>query len=450
MLNTEPRPESYREDYVTANNGSYYASSGIIYPEVEPLNETKKATLYANLASGAESGWDYSSRWLATPRDAADDVYFPLRSLNTANTIGVDVNSILYANEVAIAGYLKADSGSDGDNGDDNRERVAEFEAFARNRSAAMYALMWNEEHEGYFDYNATSGSQNLWVPLSTDSDDDHGENETAAAAAAAAAAVITDGAPDGYQLAFHAAQFYPFWLGAAPAHLRDNPLAVARAYARVGALLDARPGGAVAATNYRTGQQWDRPNVWPPLVYALAKGLLNTPATFGDDDPAFARTRALALRIAQRYLDSTFCTWRATGGATTGDEQRRQLNDSSSTGAGAESRGIMFEKYSDEAKNVAGGGGEYEVVEGFGWTNGVLIWAVDTFGNQLRRPDCGGETEEEEEEEEEESGDKRRRTGTTNPSAAAGLGPRQPRAVELSAADARWTKKFGRRAAGY
>jgi len=71
-----------------------------------------------------------------------------------------------------------------------------------------------------------------------------------------------------------------------------------------------------------------------------------------------------------------------------------------------------MFEKYSDEAINARGGGGEYAVVEGFGWTNGVLIWAAvskveimvqrmkarltilqDVFGQQLTTPDCGNIT---------------------------------------------------------
>ena len=354
---------------------------------MKPLNDTERATLYANLASGAESGWDYSSRWIATPKDAADDVYFPLRSLNTREIIGVDVNSILYANEMTIAGYLNASG--DG-------ERAAEFEALACNRSAAMYDLMWSEEHGGYFDYNLTSGSPNLWAPLSSD----YNESDPT---------VVTEGAPAGYQLAFHAAQFYPFWLGAAPAHLRDNPLAVRGAYARVATLLDDRVG-AIAATNYETGQQWDRPNVWPPLVYAVAQGLLATPPTC-DNDPAYAEVRALALRLAQRYLDSTFCTWRATGGSTS------ELPRIEGAEEGAD--GVMFEKYADDATNVAGGGGEYEVVEGFGWTNGVLIWAVDTFGNDLVRPECGDLGQ-----------------------GAAG----SRRAVELSPADAKFVKRFGRR----
>lgn len=32
VSNTQPRPESYREDYITATNESYYAEGGIIYP----------------------------------------------------------------------------------------------------------------------------------------------------------------------------------------------------------------------------------------------------------------------------------------------------------------------------------------------------------------------------------------------------------------------------------
>ncbi|KAI8957304.1 glycoside hydrolase family 37 protein [Daldinia sp. FL1419] len=358
VQNTEPRPESYREDYITASNRSYYATSGIIYPGAHPLNESEKAELYSNLAAGAESGWDYNARFITTPSDAAKDIYFPLRSLNTGNLIGVDLNSILYANEMTIAGYL----GKSSDN-----TLATEFEKLAKTRSEAMYTLMWNDKYMSYFDYNLTSGSQNLYVPSDVDTTPAQKKD-----------------APEGYQVFFHIAQFYPFWLGAAPPQLRDNPLAVKLAFQRVSDLIAEKAGG-VAATNYLTGQQWDQPNVWPPLMYVLMKGLLQTPATFGKEDPAYVETQDLSLKLAQRYLDSTFCTWRATGGST---DETPKLE-----GLGPENVGIMFEKYADDSTNVAGGGGEYEVVEGFGWTNGVLIWAVDTFANKLKRPDCGNLT---------------------------------------------------------
>ncbi|CAG9974334.1 unnamed protein product [Clonostachys byssicola] len=353
--NTQPRPESYREDYITARNSSYFAESGIVYPETVPLNDSQVATLYSHLASGAESGWDYTSRWIANPEDGARDVYFPLRSLNVRNIVPVDLNSIMYGNEVAISRFYNQ-------TGDDAASET--WAQLAANRSAAIHAVMWNETYSSYFDYNLTSSSQYVFVPA---------DNDTAA--------IENSTAPAGQQVLFSVSQLYPFWTGAAQPYLKNNPLAVREAYSRVAAYLDARAGG-IPATNFKTGQQWDQPSVWPPLMHILMQGLRNTPATFGEDDPSYVEVQDLALRLGQRYLDSTFCTWLATGGSTSETPKLQGLSD--------QDVGIMFEKYADNSTNRAGGGGEYEVVEGFGWTNGVLIWTVDEFGNQLQRPDCG------------------------------------------------------------
>ncbi|KAH8884538.1 glycoside hydrolase family 37 protein [Thozetella sp. PMI_491] len=389
--NNQPRPESFREDYITANNHSYYASSGIIYPEVKALNDTEKALLYSNLASGAESGWDYGTRYLARPNDAAQDVYFPLRSLNVREIVPLDLNSLLYTTERNIANLLNATG---------DTVNASAWRAAADRRSKAIHAMLWNETLWSYFDYNLTSGGQNIYIPADKDTTPAEKAN-----------------APDGQQVIFHVAQFYPFWTGAATPELRNNPLAVRQAFARIKSLLDTKAGG-IPATNLATGQQWDQPNVWPPLMHVLMQGLVNTPATFGVADPSYEAVQTLALRLAQRYLDSTFCTWYATGGSTSETPKLQ--------GLGADAVGIMFEKYADNATNIAGSGGEYTVVEGFGWTNGVLIWAADQFGAQLKRPDCGNIT-------------------------AAHISPSKrdvrPRAVELHPADARWTKLFGRAA---
>lgn len=72
--NSAPRPESYLTDYNTAAG----------------LNETAQASLYAELASGAESGWDYTMRWFH-----ANNVSGGLPALNVRNTVAVDLNSIL-------------------------------------------------------------------------------------------------------------------------------------------------------------------------------------------------------------------------------------------------------------------------------------------------------------------------------------------------------------------
>jgi alpha,alpha-trehalase len=100
--NTAPRPESYfagtgyfrfniiifqlfrrvlnryLADYDTANN-----------EKVQPaLNLTQRSDLYAELASGAESGWDYTTRWL-------DNGSGDLKTLHLRSLIAVDLNSIL-------------------------------------------------------------------------------------------------------------------------------------------------------------------------------------------------------------------------------------------------------------------------------------------------------------------------------------------------------------------
>lgn len=362
--NTQPRPESFREDYEMATGA---ADDG-----TAPLDRARREELYANLATAAESGWDFSSRWLSRPQDAARADAFPLRSLNGRNVVPVCLNSILCANERAMADFFRH-------RGD--AAAAADWDRRADRRADAMHALLWNETLFSYFDYNLTSRAHDVYVPA----DHDAADHDTAAA-------------PRGYQVLFHAAQLFPFWLGVAPAAL-TRPSAVKRAYARVSRYLDVRAGG-IPATNYKTPQQWDQPNVWPPLMHPLIQGLLNTapgPEPSGPTRPGPAHgyrhggadesqdhrdVHALAVRLAQRYVDSTFCAWYATGGSTSQTPKLPGLTDADV--------GVMFEKYSDNSTNVAGGGGEYEVVEGFGWTNGVLIWAADTFSSELKRPNCG------------------------------------------------------------
>jgi hypothetical protein len=48
---------------------------------------------------------------------------------------------------------------------------------------------------------------------------------------------------------------------------------------------------------------------------------------------------------------------------------------------------GQVFEKYHAENVGYPGGGGEYIVQEGFGWTNGVTLWILDKFGDKLTAP---------------------------------------------------------------
>jgi alpha,alpha-trehalase len=90
-----------------------------------------------------------------------------------------------------------------------------------------------------------------------------------------------------------------------------------------------------LAATTEQTGEQWDAPNGWAPLQWMAIVGLRR----YGEDE--------LANLIAKRWMDRNIAVYRATG--------------------------KLMEKYDVVATDAPGGGGEYPLQDGFGWTNGVL-----------------------------------------------------------------------------
>jgi len=92
---------------------------------------------------------------------------------------------------------------------------------------------------------------------------------------------------------------------------------------------------GGLITTTTKTGQQWDAPNGWAPLQWMAVAGLKN----YGFD--------TLADDIRQRWLDLNERVYKETG--------------------------KMVEKYNVSDTQKKGGGGEYPLQDGFGWTNGVF-----------------------------------------------------------------------------
>ncbi|MGF6528654.1 alpha,alpha-trehalase TreF [Variovorax sp. PvP013] len=97
-------------------------------------------------------------------------------------------------------------------------------------------------------------------------------------------------------------------------------------------------PGG-FATSEVESGQQWDRPNGWAPLQWLAVKGF----EAYGHHD--------LARDIRARWLDTVEQVYAK--------------------------EGKLVEKYAlrDSAHEApcGGGGGEYPLQDGFGWTNGVV-----------------------------------------------------------------------------
>ena len=88
--------------------------------------------------------------------------------------------------------------------------------------------------------------------------------------------------------------------------------------------------------SNYDTGQQWDSPNGWAPMQWVTYCGLQR----YGFDEVAIAG--------ASRWVENNVAVFRK--------------------------HACLLEKYNVVQSGLAGAGGEYEVQEGFGWTNGVLL----------------------------------------------------------------------------
>jgi len=194
----EPRPEAYGEDVRLAAR----------------VHERRRGALYRNLRASAESGWDFSSRWMRDPAD--------LRSLETTDLAPVDLNSLLFDAERLIAA-LSAFRGATGD-----AAAARRFAAAADRRRGALLAAAFDTGTGFFYDLRWRTGQRVTDRPT-------------------LAAAV-------------------PLYFGLADS---DQARAVAARLARD----FLRPGGFVTSS-IATGQQWDAPNGWAPLEWMAIAGL--------------------------------------------------------------------------------------------------------------------------------------------------------------------------------
>ena len=248
-----PRPEAWLHDMRTAASA----------PDRQP------AEVFRELRAGAESGWDYSSRWLGDGRT--------LSTIRTSEFVPVDLNSLMHHLEATIALACRKDAQPD---------CAREFEQRATQRAEAIERHLWNTR--GYY----------------ADYDWKHGQ----------VSAQVT------------AASLYPLFTGIASPQRAELTAATVRVQLLA-------PGG-LLTTTHSTGQQWDAPNAWAPLQWIAVEGLRRY-------DEA-----ALAQEVATNFL--------------------REV------GRVFDARHKLVEKY-DATGQAHGGGGEYPLQDGFGWTNGVV-----------------------------------------------------------------------------
>ena len=102
---------------------------------------------------------------------------------------------------------------------------------------------------------------------------------------------------------------------------------------------------GGWVTSNYNTGQQWDSPNGWAPMQWITYCGL----ERYGFHEEARAG--------ASRWVEDNIAVY--------------------------QKHGRLLEKYNVESSGLAGTGGEYEVQDGFGWTNAVLLRLMHKLGKE-------------------------------------------------------------------
>lgn len=188
-----PRPESYREDVETAHHSGR--------PEAE---------VYRELRAGAESGWDYSSRWFKDGRTLA--------TIHTTEIIPVDLNCLLYNLEQTLekSYALKKDTAN-----------ASLYKQRAAARKQAINQYCWNPASGFFEDYDFIAGEFT-------------GKRSLAGA--------------------------FPLFF-----KIADKKQAALVSKSIEADFL--KPGGLVSTLS-NTGQQWDAPNGWAPLQYITIEGL--------------------------------------------------------------------------------------------------------------------------------------------------------------------------------
>jgi alpha,alpha-trehalase len=192
--NNIPRQESYAEDVATAK--TYKSKDGLAY---------------VNLRAGAESGWDFTSRWFE------DTLH--LTTIETTNIVPVDLNALLYGYELVLT---KAATESGQPN------KAATYKAKAQKRKAAILKYMWDRQKGFFFDYDYKQ------------------KHTTQKISVAGVMPLFCKVASEG-QAAIVKTTFEKYLL---------------------------KDGGAVS-TVYHTGEQWDAPNGWAPLQFIAVGGFL-------------------------------------------------------------------------------------------------------------------------------------------------------------------------------
>ncbi|XP_028689880.1 trehalase isoform X5 [Macaca mulatta] len=199
-----PRPESYSKDTELADT----------------LPEGDREALWAELKAGAESGWDFSSRWLIGGPNPNS-----LSGIRTSKLVPVDLNAFLCQAEELMSKFYSRLG---------NDSQATKYRTLRAQRLAALNAVLWDEETGAWFDYDLENKKKNQ---------------------------------------EFYPSNLTPLWAGCfSDPGVADKALK----YLEDSRILTYQYG--IPTSLQKTGQQWDFPNAWAPLQDLVIRGLAKAP----------------------------------------------------------------------------------------------------------------------------------------------------------------------------
>ncbi|GJD07997.1 Probable trehalase [Galdieria sulphuraria] len=229
IVNTsEPRPESFCSDMRLVKTLS---------------EEQQREQCFCGLASAAESGWDFSSRWFED---------------------GCHLHTICTQN--IIPNYLLLDSMEplSLDTKNQLEQRIVWFNQQRSIRAQAMRHFLWDKHSLQWKDYDM---KREQWTQR---------------------------------QFSSSASNYLPLWSHSIEylVSSQEEAKGIVESFSNSGLL----QSGGVLTTTFESGQQWDSPNAWPPLQDMLAEGFLAL-ETFAPGCGALQ----IASKIVTRYIQSSY-----------------------------------------------------------------------------------------------------------------------------------------------
>jgi alpha,alpha-trehalase len=264
---TRPRPESYREDVEVARRATRKVEDAVAKLEA-------KRKIYRHLASAAESGFDFSSRWFLDGDN--------LETIRTCNIIPSDLNGFMLRVETQIA-LLAREALVSLENEDELfAERVylnhllEKFSRASEVRRRAIDAVLWDDDVKRWRDM--------AFEPLM--GEDTRGIVRDRDDLTAASESPFTS-------------DFTPLWCGACDPD-SDQAYEVVESLKKSKLVTDK----GIATSLVESGQQWDWPNAWAPETHMIVEAI----QIFAPREEEYAKT------LAHSWLRTAHQAWKSTG----------------------------------------------------------------------------------------------------------------------------------------